>query len=283
MLILPPERSLTRSANLAAASPHGPVGPTTRLVLYSGLYVAAMAGPANPTATASTTTSTSTRLMFPPPWRSSPGSASPGIASRLLSQHLPDGCHDVCHLGKDVLLQRRAEGDRDISRRHPAHRRIQMVEDLLGDPGCHLGAKGARLRRLFHDHDPVRFLDRGKDRLFVEGCQASRIHHLCRNSVLALPVRRLQGLVNHPAGSDDCHIRATALDICLAERNEALFLRDLSGHLVQALVLEEQDGVQAPDACLQQALGVGWGGREDDTDAGCVDEPCLQRLRVMGG
>src|SRR3972149_6026455 len=69
MLIFPPERSLTRSANFAAASPHGPVGPTTKLALYSGLYVAASAGPANPTATASTIIPIVTRRMVLPPSR----------------------------------------------------------------------------------------------------------------------------------------------------------------------------------------------------------------------
>src|SRR3990172_5788054 len=69
MLMLPPERSLTKSANLAAASPHGPVGPTTKLALYSGLYVAASAGPANPTATASTIIPIVTRRMVLPPSR----------------------------------------------------------------------------------------------------------------------------------------------------------------------------------------------------------------------
>src|SRR5574337_1185909 len=69
MLILPPERSLTRSANLVAASPHGPVGPTTRLDLYSGLYVAAppVSGRAQAIAKETRVQKMTTCLRIPPP------------------------------------------------------------------------------------------------------------------------------------------------------------------------------------------------------------------------
>ena len=50
---------------------------------------------------------------------------------------------------------------------------------------------------------------------------------------------------------------------------------------VEALALDEQDGVVRPDRRLQQPLGVGGRRRVDDVQAGDVGEDALQRLRVL--
>ena len=47
----------------------------------------------------------------------------------------------VVELGKDRLLERRAERDRDVGCGQPAHRAVEVLERLAPRRGCHLGAR----------------------------------------------------------------------------------------------------------------------------------------------
>ena len=59
--------------------------------------------------------------------------------------------------------------------------------------------------------------------------------------------------------------------------------RDLAGHCVALLVLQEDHRVVVADGGDKVALGVVWGGWHHDLDAGDMAEEHLQALGVLGG
>ena len=72
---------------------------------------------------------------------------------------VPDGVQHVVRLRQDFLLEVRRVGDRAVECRDATDRRVEMVEQLVGDPRRDFRAEPARQLVLVRDDDAVGLLD----------------------------------------------------------------------------------------------------------------------------
>src|SRR4051812_46316494 len=84
-----------------------------------------------------------------------------------------DRVHQVLGRGQRRELHHLRVRQGDLGRCDPPDRRIQVVERVLLDRGCHLGADAVGAPVLLEDHRPVRLLDGLDDRLAIEGPQGA--------------------------------------------------------------------------------------------------------------
>src|SRR5271169_5947511 len=98
--------------------------------------------------------------------------AAPSVAERAV-----DGVQDPVQVGQVVVLEpgRRVGGGEAAD---PQHRRLQVVEALLGDPGGDLGAEAGVYRCLVRHHAAAGAAYRGADRLHVQRGQRAQVDDL---------------------------------------------------------------------------------------------------------
>ena len=160
---------------------------------------------------------------------------------------------------------------------------VEGVEALtLHDPGYHLGAPAGGLDVFFDDYQLACLLDRTCDRFVVHGGEGPQVDDLGLDPFVRQSVSRLERVAVDEPGSNECHVLALAAHRGLPERNPVRLLRHLALPVVEELVLEKMTGLGRRVAA-QQSLGVVWGRRHDDLQAGDVQEPGLQALGVLGG
>src|SRR5690606_32686751 len=82
--------------------------------------------------------------------------------------HLAHRRQHAPRVGAVVVLHRGEGRVGGVPARHPHHRRLQVVDRLLGDARRHLGAEAAAAGRLVHDHGAAGALHRVEDRRLVE-------------------------------------------------------------------------------------------------------------------
>src|ERR1700733_11694006 len=112
--------------------------------------------------------------------------------------------------GQDRLFERWRERDRDVWRRDPDDRAVEVLEPLLGDQRGHLRPGRARGIRLVDDHDLRAASHRLEDRVLVQRHQRAQIEHLNRCPVDVLG--RLQRHRHHRAVGDDDQVRPRPRD-----------------------------------------------------------------------
>src|SRR5215471_15571016 len=88
-------------------------------------------------------------ILSTPPTRHSP-SVADGVFDRL---------QDVVCLRKDRFFELGCVGNRCIERANAVNRRVEILEQLAGNPCGDLGAETARQLILVRDDDAARFLD----------------------------------------------------------------------------------------------------------------------------
>src|SRR5262252_691341 len=76
----------------------------------------------------------------------------------LISHDLLDRLQHVGGLREDFLLEIRMVRDGRVERRDAANRRVEVLEELVGDARGDLGAESARQLVLVRDDDAVRLL-----------------------------------------------------------------------------------------------------------------------------
>src|SRR5947209_13222481 len=81
----------------------------------------------------------------------SAGSAPRSAAALSVGEELAAGLPDVVDLWQHRPFERRREGDRDVARRDPHDRAVEVLEAPLGDQRGHLRSGGARGVRLVDD------------------------------------------------------------------------------------------------------------------------------------
>ena len=169
-----------------------------------------------------------------------------------------------------------------VRRRHPHHRRVEILEALLADRRRDLGAEAGRARVLVQHEQLAGARDGGEHRLAIPRDDRAQVDHLDRRAVLGRHGGRgLVGRVDHRAPRHDRQVGAGAVHAGLAERRRVVGV----GHLaldaaVQVLVLEVEHRVRVADRLDQEALGVLGRGRADQLQAGDVRERALGVLRV---
>src|SRR6185503_11214778 len=102
-----------------------------------------------------------------------------------------------------------------------------VVERLFLDDGRNLGTPAHARNGLVGDDSTVRLLDGGDEGVLVERLQRAWIEDLYGDPLLRGLLCRLERLVHEPAGSDDGHILALAMDPRLADLDRL----DLVGNL----------------------------------------------------
>jgi hypothetical protein len=175
----------------------------------------------------------------------------------------------------------RAVRHRRVQAVQAAHRRVEVVEAALHHLSPDLGADAARRVGLVDDQQPTGLVDRGQDRVDVERRERARVDHLDLEAVLRQRVGGLERLRDHAADRDDARDRAVSGDRGLAERYEVLALRHRPAPVQERLVLKEDDRVVRAYRALEQPLRVGRRRRDDDPEAGLVDEERVVAARVM--
>src|SRR5579883_1736505 len=200
-----------------------------------------------------------------------PGSVPPQPAGFL--QHL-------LHIRQEGLFERRAVGHGRIGRGNAENRPVQVFEDRLGDAHRQL-ARQARGAGVLVDQQHLRGLfDALADGFAIERQQRAQIDHLGRGAFRSQPFGGFEGSPDHGAVGHDGQVFAFPDDLGLADGHGVIggrkVLLDLA---VEALVLEEDDGVVVANCGLDEAFGIVGRRRRDDLQAGRLDEP---HFRVLG-
>ena len=161
------------------------------------------------------------------------------------------------------------------------HGRIEILERLLGNGRCDLGAEAAG-SCVFVQHQHLRGLSRRlENRRLVPRHHGAEVDDLHRYAVVVELLRRLFGGIDHRAPGDQRDVGAFAVRARLAERHRVPLLRNLTlDPPVEVLVLEVEDGVRVLDRADQEALRILGRCRADAFQSGDVGEGRLGVLRV---
>src|ERR671936_660003 len=136
-------------------------------------------------------------------------------------------CRHVGDLRDERLLERRREGHGGVGSRDPLHRRVEVLEGLLGDRRCDLGAEAAGASVLVQ-HEHFRGLaDALEHGGLVPGHDRAQVDDLDRHVVFGQLLRGLLGGVDHCAPRDDADVLALLVDARLADRDRDPLVRHL--------------------------------------------------------
>ena len=178
-----------------------------------------------------------------------------------------------------MLQVRRRVGD--VQAGDPQHRRLQIVEALLGQPRRDLGAVPAEARRLVHHDGPPGAPHRLGQRRVVQRRQRPQVDDLDVPALLGGGLGRLERGGHHRAVRDEGDVRARPADDGLIDGRAGLRPVFVLLGPVAALGLEEHDGIGAADRLAQQPVGVGRGARGDDAQPGRVDVVGLRGVAMV--
>ena len=195
-----------------------------------------------------------------------------------------DRVGDASHVGQPGLLERRRRTGSACRRRRRARRRVERLEASSTQPRDSVAPQLPGERRLLHDDEAVRALDararwsRSRTARACAGRSARpRSPRAASSSAASI------GAVAHQLRRDDGDVVAAAHDLGAGRARPAPVVAQLALAVEQALVLEDEHGVVIADRRAQQAVGVGRRGRGDDLEPRDVEEPVLDRLRVLRG
>src|SRR5258708_18275983 len=105
---------------------------------------------------------------------------------------------DLVWVGHEELLLWSVERHgRDVRRRDPDHRAVEVAEGVLRYDGRDLGAKTPGQVVLVHDHSLAGLADRFQDRVPVERRHRAEVDHLDAHSVRLQLRRRLYAVAGH--------------------------------------------------------------------------------------
>ena len=190
---------------------------------------------------------------------------------------------DIVGVGQDRLLERGRVRHVRIGRGQADDRAVQLLEAFLDDERRHFGADAAGLVVLVQDQHFAGLAPRSPRSLRFERQQRAQVEDLDRDALGGQRVAGLERQMHADAVGDDAQVA------CPARSRSALpigigvvLVGDFAAQAAVALlVLEEQDRVVVADRALQQALAVVRGARDDDLQAGDVEEQRLDALRVV--
>jgi hypothetical protein len=100
---------------------------------------------------------------------------------------------------------------------HHLHRRLELLEAVLGDQGGHVGGHAAARVVLVDHHQPARLLHRLVDAVLVQGAGGAEVKDLAVDPVGGQPLGRLLGHADHPADGHDRDVVALPGQVGLAE------------------------------------------------------------------
>src|SRR5438552_16372700 len=162
-----------------------------------------------------------------------------GPPNLLIFGQVAQACDDVLDLWDERLLERWREGHRRVRGSDPLHRRIEVLERLLGDRRGDLAAEASGVSVLVQDEHLRGLPHRFEHRLLVPWHERAQIEDLDRDSVAVELLRRLLGGVDHRAPGDHAQIAALPVDARLAEWRLVALVRYLGlDSPVEVLVLE---------------------------------------------
>src|ERR1700686_1499725 len=213
---------------------------------------------------------------WPPPWR---GNGDIFLVRGKFSHRL----RDLVGVRHEELLLRGVEGHRrDVRRRDPHHRAVEVTESVLRDDRGYLGAETSGQVVLVHDHALPGFTHRCQDRVPVERRQRAEVDHLHAHTFRLQMRRRLQAVVGHEAPGEAAQVGALAAHHGGTDRDEVVAVGDLFGdEAVDLLVLEKEHRVGVTDGRLEEPMRVRGHARHHDLQAWNVRVESLDRLRVI--
>src|SRR5690606_16829409 len=143
-----------------------------------------------------------------------------GIPPLLLLFHqFHHGIENRLGTGNDPLFEVPAVRDRHVGNSQTANRCLQVVHGFFSGQGRYFGGYTVRAVIFVDDNQSMRFTDRLKDRLPVQGNQGAKVDHFCFDSLFRQPIRRLQGIVGHHLERNDGHILARSNHLGFTEGN----------------------------------------------------------------
>jgi hypothetical protein len=164
---------------------------------------------------------------------------------------LHDPAIDVLGLRQDDVFEDGLVGNEGVHGSDALDRRVEIVEQLVGDAGCNLGAVSPT-EHVFMRYDHAAGLADGfLDGIPVIGAERAQVENLCLNALLAMGfVSGLERSRHQRAVGNERDIGAFAHLGCLAEGDHVIGagIRGAAvGFAVETLVFEEEYGVVAAD------------------------------------
>src|SRR4051794_9520266 len=149
--------------------------------------------------------------------------------------------HHFLHRRDDVLLVRRRQQleiarvrHRHVLARDARHRRIELVEDVLGDAGRDLRRRAERLPLLLHDDAAMRSRNRLVRGIEIERAQRTKVDDLALDAFFGELLGRDQRHLQHAAVRNDGDVAPLARDARDTEGNgEIGIVRNFALHAVQ--------------------------------------------------
>src|SRR5438552_10636914 len=199
------------------------------------------------------------------PKRSAPARATRGS----VRQRFPGRVDDAFNAGEIVLLARE-QRDGHVVAGDPLDRRVEARDGLVGERGRDLRAHAQSQGRLVHDDAASRLPHAPLDLLAVKRSERHEIDDLRALAVRMETFGRLDGAGQHRPVTHERDVLTFAHDLRPTERARLLLVWHVLLVAVERRGLEEEDGILAADARLQQARGHARPARHDDAQTGCV-------------
>src|SRR3989449_6406429 len=152
-----------------------------------------------------------------------------GVGARLSSERGPDlhsvtgeflaNSHDVGGLRKGSLLEERMVRDKNVLAGQAADRRVEKLEELVGNARRNLGAVSPRNAVLMEDQDAAGLLHRGRDQVPVVRAERAQIENLRPDAFFFEGLGSLDRPHDERAVSNDGQVGALAHQLRLSERD----------------------------------------------------------------
>src|SRR2546423_15068148 len=174
---------------------------------------------------------------------------------------------EILYLRQDEILEIGRVAHEGVGRGHGFAGLVEPGEALVAEPGGDLRAVAPRERVFVRDQHFVGLPDRRRDRLPVHGREAPQIDDFYAHAVLFLELLgRDERALHHGAVRHDGQGPSLTHALRFAERDREVgpwVGRLAVGLAIDALVLEEQDGIVAADRGPQQAVRIERGAGAD--------------------
>jgi len=131
------------------------------------------------------------------------------------------------------------------------------------------------------DHEAVRARERGEHGGLVPRLKRAQVDNFSFDAVFCQRAGGRKRNIAHGAVGHDRRIAAGARNVRLADRHIRQWLGQLALHGIEALVLDDDDGIRVSDRSARQRVGIGDRRRADYLEAGYVREPGFKALRVL--
>src|SRR5258707_3259285 len=219
-----------------------------------------------------------------PSWGMITSISSVSVSSRRAarSQASPDFRDDARNRWHDRVLELVGGGQRNVGRRDPDDRSLELAENLLLDDRGDLGAPAAQPRVFLDGEDAPGARRFGEQRPRIERHERAHVDHRRGNSVLrGERLRRLERPRHHGRERDQGGVPACAQHFGLPQGLDVLAVGNLALVREQALVLEEDDGIRIAYRRGEESFRIGRRGGCDDLESGNSHRPVLHALRVL--